>query len=388
MPITVKNSVQFPEIGQIRKGGVMTKTQDPSQTRPGKDLNEKFRVLFFPGNEASAEKFISAHPKEGLFPTRILAMLPFQRLDDCWVVYNEAYSAGRMLARADGEKYITLRDGRTGEYIVSNGEPYKPFTVGDMVSYTDPHGKRQNIKIKPVGKLYLFLPGLDRAVYMTLKTTSFYDALNIQGQLNAIEHIAAGFGAGSVQGITIWIYRRPQMITWNKPDGSAVRVEKWLINVEIDVEWMKRAAERMSRFALGEGTDAPALPASISGTFDPDEDEDHDEATEGAFVEAQVEPETTIVSPRPAPNGHGHEPEPDAAPLTGHYVVPKGENAPNALVSSGICDSVPAASALLSKHVPQTIRADAQKVVDWGYRYRGYRDADNSVEEAAKLASA
>ncbi len=300
MPITVKNSVQFPEIGQIRKGGVMTKSQDPSQTRPGKDLNEKFRVLFFPGNETSAEKFIAANPGEGLFPTRIKAMLPFQRLDDCWVVYNEAYSAGRMLARADGEKYITLRDGQTGEYIISNGAPYKPFTVGDVVSYTGANGKRQNIKIKPVGKLYLFLPVLDRAVYMTLKTTSFYDALNIQGQLNAIESIAAGLNRGSVQGINIWIYRRPQMITWNKPDGSAVRVEKWLINIEIDVEWMKRAAERMSRFALGEGADAPALPASIAGTIDPDEEDEHEDVTEGSFVDTNTEPETTIVSPKPA----------------------------------------------------------------------------------------
>ena len=91
---------------------------------------------------------------------------------------------------------------------------------------------------------------------------------------------------------------------------------------------------------------------------------------------------------QPAPNGNSHEPEAEAAPQTGHYIVPKGESAPNALVSSGICDNVPAASALLSKHVPQSIRGDAQKVVDWGYRYRGYRDADKSVEEAAKLASA
>ena len=312
MPITIKNSVQFPEIGQIRKGGVK------SEKAPGVDLKEKFRVLFFPGNEASAEKFIKAHPEEGLFPTRIQAMLPFQRLDDCWVVFNEAYSAGRMLARADGEKYITLRDGRTGEYIVSNGEPYKPFTVGDMVSYTNSRGDRQNIKIKPVGKLYLFLPDLDRAVYMTLKTTSYYDALNIQSQLNAIESIAAGLNRGSVQGIHIWIYRRPQSITWNKPDGTAVRVEKWLINIEIDTDWMRRAAERMSRFALGEGADIPELPASIAGTVDPDEEDEHEDATEGLFVDTKTEPETTIVSPKPAPSAKSeaeHGVEPDHKPL-------------------------------------------------------------------------
>ena len=192
MPITIKNSVQLPEIGQIRKGDVK------GENKPGADLKDRFRVLFFPGNEASAKLFVEKHPEEKLFPKRIKAMLPFPRLDDCWVVYNEAYSAGRMLARADGEKYITLRDGRTGEYIISDGKPYRPFKVGDTVNYTSSNGKAQSIKIKPVGKLYLFLPELDRAVYMTLKTTSFYDALNIEEQLGAIESIASGINQVSV----------------------------------------------------------------------------------------------------------------------------------------------------------------------------------------------
>lgn len=120
--------------------------------------------------------------------------------------------------------------------------------------------------------------------------------------------------------------------------------------------------------------------ASILGMYADEDTDGNHQATKPA---AKSEP-----AAQPAPTGHGHEPEAEAAPVTGHYIVPKGESAPNALVSSGICDNVPAASALLSKHVPQSIRGDAQKVVDWGYRYRSYRDADKSVEEAARLASA
>ena len=295
MPITIKNSVQLPEIGQIRKGDVK------GENKPGADLKDRFRVLFFPGNEASAKLFVEKHPEEKLFPKRIKAMLPFPRLDDCWVVYNEAYSAGRMLARADGEKYITLRDGRTGEYIISDGKPYRPFKVGDTVNYTSSNGKAQSIKIKPVGKLYLFLPELDRAVYMTLKTTSFYDALNIEAQLGAIESIASGINHGSVMGVPIWIYRRPQYIAWNQPDGNAVRVEKWLINVEIDTEWIKSAANRMSRFALG-GGDLPALPSSFGSDFDPNDEGDDipDEAQEGSFVDA---PQHEATPPTPDAKG-------------------------------------------------------------------------------------
>ncbi|MHB0965989.1 MAG: ERF family protein [Bellilinea sp.] len=120
--------------------------------------------------------------------------------------------------------------------------------------------------------------------------------------------------------------------------------------------------------------------ASILGMYaDEDTDGNHQ------AVKPAAKPESPA---QPTPSGNGHNQEAEAAPATGLYVVPKGENPPNALVSAGICDSVPAASALLSKHVPQAIRGDAQKVVDWGYRYRSYRDADKSVEEAAKLASA
>lgn len=308
MPITtVKNSVLFPEIGQIRKGGVK------SDKAPGRDLNEKFRVLFFPGNEGSEKKFTDSYGS--LFPTKIRAMLPFASLDDCWVVYNEAYSAGRMLARADGEKYITLRDGRTGEYLVANGEPYRQFTPGDVVGYTDGRGKTQRIKIKPVGRLYLFLPDLERAVFLTLKTTSYYDAININQQLGAVAAMGKNLNNGSVAGIGIQIYRRPQSITWNQEGGNAVRIDKWLINIEVDPDWMRSAIERLSKFALTGGTQMPALESGIVGDVDPNDEGDDipDGIANGEFedVENAPEPEPAPASkstPEPAPKANGAMP--------------------------------------------------------------------------------
>jgi len=308
VPITtVKNSVLFPEIGQIRKGGVK------SDKAPGRDLNEKFRVLFFPGNEGSEKKFTDSYGS--LFPTKIRAMLPFASLDDCWVVYNEAYSAGRMLARADGEKYITLRDGRTGEYLVANGEPYRQFTPGDVVGYTDGRGKTQRIKIKPVGRLYLFLPDLERAVFLTLKTTSYYDAININQQLGAVAAMGKNLNNGSVAGIGIQIYRRPQSITWNQEGGNAVRIDKWLINIEVDPDWMRSAIERLSKFALTGGTQMPALESGIVGDVDPNDEGDDipDGIANGEFedVENAPEPEPAPASkstPEPAPKANGAMP--------------------------------------------------------------------------------
>ena len=50
-----------------------------------------------------------------LTPTRIIATLPFNSMNDCWVDAYEAYTKGRMIARADDEHFIRLVDLATGK---------------------------------------------------------------------------------------------------------------------------------------------------------------------------------------------------------------------------------------------------------------------------------
>jgi len=121
---TTKLSIAFPEVGVIRKGA-----EKADNGVVGKDLNDRFRVVFYPGAGEIAAAFFAAY--DTYQPHTIRAMAPFRSVWDAWSNYNEAYNAGRMIAQADDEHYIVLRDPLTGEYQVRNGEPHRPYTPGE-----------------------------------------------------------------------------------------------------------------------------------------------------------------------------------------------------------------------------------------------------------------
>lgn len=285
MPITtVKSSMSFPEAGQIRKGAPKEKREKNGRAYEtvGKDLGQAVRFVVFEGRDSAfiAAKLLDLY---GLTSTKpILCMLPFAHVSDCWEVYNECYTGGRMVARADGERYIRFVNPATGTVEVDEGEPYRPYNGERSIEYDNKEGKHFVLPVKPVGKLKVFLPELERFVWFTVKTTSYYDAINLEAQLSAIQGLADTLNNGSCAGIRFYLYRMQKDVTWNKPDGTASRVPKWLLNVEVDPEWVKAAVARLSQFALtGQGTAAGLLPATIgtiSGTTDPDDDDDHDEA--------------------------------------------------------------------------------------------------------------
>lgn len=295
MPITtVKSSMSFPEAGQIRKGGAKQKQVKNGREYEtvGKDLGQALRLVVFEGRDSA---YITAKLLDlygGLTTDKpILCMLPFQRVSECWEVWNEAYSAGRMVMRADGEHYIRLIDPESGAMVVDDGQPYKPFNGEREIRYT--RGDRQYVlPIKPTGRLKLFLPELERFVWFTLKTTSYYDAINLEAQLGAIQNLADSLNGGSCAGIRFYLYRTQKDVTWNKPDGTASRVTKWLLNVEVDPEWVKSAIGRLNQFALtGHGTAAALLPQPIIGTVDPDEPE-HDEDEPEIIIPGEKQPNT------------------------------------------------------------------------------------------------
>jgi hypothetical protein len=220
---------------------------------------------------------------------------------DSWSWANEAYTAGRMVAKADDTHYLMKRDPLTGAYQVTDGEPWLAFEPGQSIVYQK-GGKKIELKLRTVGRLRLFLPEMERLVQLTLKTTSYYDRLNIDGQLASIQSMANTLNHGNAAGIPLHIFRLEQEITWNKPDGSAQRVKKWLINIEADSEWVKAAVGRLSRFALtGEqitGLLQPPTPPAqtVMGKVEPEQEEVDEnpsdaEVFEGETVETEP-PET------------------------------------------------------------------------------------------------
>jgi hypothetical protein len=125
--------------------------------------------------------------------------------------------------------------------------------------------------------------------------------LNIKSQLAGIQAIADIVNGGNAGGVIFTVYRSQQNVTWNKPDGGAMRVDKWFFNIQADPEWVKKAFARMSSNALtGEVLAKALLPGdNIEGPVNPETEEEFtpsEDAIEGEFTEPE-EPPAKVEKP-------------------------------------------------------------------------------------------
>jgi hypothetical protein len=239
--MTRKQQTAFPEVGTVHKGA-------PKQdNRWGDDLEERFRIEFAPDTLKAQTCFYATY--NSYYPTELHAMFVSSSVWETWYFANEAYSqSSQRIAVADDSQILHLRNPATGEVLVRNGEPFTEFIPGQTFHYK--HGERQyEVKLRPTGRLSLFLPELEQLVSFTLRTTSFYDRINIEKQLGAIQGLANALNGGNAAGIPIRVYRRLGWVTWNKPKGGAIRSQKWLINLEPEPTWAKQAMKKLTNFA-------------------------------------------------------------------------------------------------------------------------------------------
>lgn len=261
----------FPEIAQIRKGA------PKEEGKIGRDLNY-FRVEFAEGEQAAAQTFVTRYGQQ---PQEIDVLLPFNEIDRCWEAWLEAYTAGRMVARTDGEKFIYWVDTKTGEIKVKDGEPYTPYKDGMAVgSYTDSKNREVSVFCKPTGRLKVVLPVLARMAYATLVTTSAHDIQNISSQLDALWNI----NGGRIAGIPLKLRRRPKKISVPKPDGTRARMTKFMLSIEADPDWVKAKLMEVKKLALP-GNGLALLPEPEISHAEPIEAEDG--AEQGDYYEEE-----------------------------------------------------------------------------------------------------
>ena len=327
MVTTIKQSVSFPEVATIRKGGAKvdkTRSDGSKYQSVGADLQDKFRVVFEPGTDDLAKAFLAEYGSYEV--SAIRAMLPFPKVLESWRSYNEAYANGRMVAQADNDHYLMIRNPRTGEYLVKDGEPFTPFVPGKPFEYKGKDDKPMSLPVKPHSSLKLFLPytikmNSVRLVHFTLKTSSFYDSQNILNNLAAIQSVADTLNNGNAAGIPIILYRRLTDILWNHTDGTASREKKWLVYVEVSPEWTADAMRRFASLASG-GSSTYMLPAPQTqpavinaGRNDPnpaddtDEEEDHSDAVDIVSVETPAPIREETVSAPVTPLVRPYAPE-------------------------------------------------------------------------------
>lgn len=265
MPIKglTDRGLAFPEIGQIRKGA------KKGENRPGADLTY-FRVEFDEQEQKAAAKFRAIYKDK---PAYIRIMFPFNEIERMWDAWYEAYTAGRMVARSDGE-YIVYQLDDKGDIIVHGGtdlQGNKVLHPADGVAGKDYKGNP--VKFKATGRLKVIIPELERAAYLTVMTTSVHDIANISSQLAAFKEL----NGGQLAGIPFLLRRRPKEIsTPSGQNGQRARRVKWLISIEADPEWVKAKLAEVRTLALpnvDEGLLLPSGEVEQGLEYDPDEDE-------------------------------------------------------------------------------------------------------------------
>lgn len=249
MPIKglTDRGLAFPEIGQIRKGA------KKGENRPGADLTY-FRVEFDEQEKKAAEAFkVIYHDK----PAYIRIIFPFNEIERMWDAWYEAYTAGRMIARSDGE-FITYMLDEQGEIVVHNGVDLSGNRVphpANGIAGKDYRGNQ--IKFKATGRLKVLIPELSRAAYLTVMTTSVHDIANISAQLGAFKEL----NNGQLAGIPFLLRRRPKAIsTPSGENGQRARRVKWLISIEADPEWVKAKLGEVKALAMPQVDDGLLLP--------------------------------------------------------------------------------------------------------------------------------
>lgn len=270
LDIQAKAEATFPKLGVIRKGA------KKGQNKPGQDLTHFRLDDAAEVAEAYQALYGTTEPREmGIF-------LPFDDLDRVFRAYHELYSAGTLLCQGDGKQVQYMRNPQTGQLLARNGYAVVDFQVGQAkfaIGESIPcpgmaHGLYPHCaKCKPHGYLMAIIPEVKRFGYYEFKTTSFYDILNLTGNLRAI----MALNNGRLTGVPLVVRRAPQQISTPTPDGKRVRREKWLLSIEAAPGWVDMMQRRWNALEAG---DAP-LALLASGDEAADEDDEN-----GGFIEA------------------------------------------------------------------------------------------------------
>lgn len=218
-----RDTASFPRIGKLRKGAA----KPQNGNAPGKDL-EYFR---FDTDDAEAnERFVEAY---GNMPKKINVYLPFETVEENFSTWQEAYVAGGLKHRCDGETCVIWQ---------------KPDGTYSQEPIPCPGG------CKEVGRLNVIIPELARLAYVTAETHSINDILNLTDNLEAALALR-----GSLTGIPFVLSRRPVEIS-TPSDGKRVRRTKWLLFLEPHPDWVRVQLATMRHNALTMAADGLALP--------------------------------------------------------------------------------------------------------------------------------
>ena len=226
--LTDRQEARFPRIGFLRKGG--KKRQRNGKEIMGVDLDH-FR--FDSEDEGAVADFTEAYGNE---PKQVNVFFPWPTAEQNFQAWKEAYTAGALQHRCDGETCVLWLDD-DGEYRT---DP-RPCPGG----------------CKEVGYLSVIIPELGRFAFVTALTHSIHDIMELQSNLEAYELLG-----GQLRGVPFVLRRVERKISTPGSNGKRVRRAKWLMHLETKPEWSKMKLAGLEMDALPAHVRA-ALPAPV-----------------------------------------------------------------------------------------------------------------------------
>jgi len=204
----------FPRIGTLRKGAPKV-----SERQPGADLKDRFRL-----DTQDAEVAAAFERAYGDAPNNIRVMLPYATVAENFDTWQEEWSAGSLKHRCDSRTCV--------RWLAPDGTYHddpKPCPGG----------------CKPAGRLQVWIPELQRAGVILVPTTSIWDIIELQSNLDAAQAMR-----GDLRGIPFILRRAPRKISTPGSDGKRRRLEKWLLSIEPAPDWVRLQLAATARAAL------------------------------------------------------------------------------------------------------------------------------------------
>ncbi len=232
----------FPEIGRIRKG----EAKKLGENKPGKDLTY-FR-FDIDRNETEAIAWVKENfPKE---PRELFFMLPFRTVEENYYRCREAWVGGGLLHRCSEQEHwedgaIQFERGLDGKPVVDNYRPEKICELSAIKYINRKTKQTAEAHCKSVGRLKIFFPQMERLVFFTVITTSIHDTENLYNELEGYKNI----GPRGLIGVPFILKRVPKKISVPAEDGGRMRLEKWMLHIEVHPKYASKAIRAMTAAA-------------------------------------------------------------------------------------------------------------------------------------------
>lgn len=223
-------------------------------------------------------------------PVLLAATFPYDSVWESVTFTWEANLPTMMVAQAtvEGGRFTTLRHPKTREYIVKDGEPFRPF---------DPRDKNTRefvvdgiaVKMKSTTRVRLHLIDFlvrNQLAEVELKSTAAYDGIQLKRQLNALQKFCQAHNGGTVAGVPLHIFRKKGRVVWQRQDGATV-LEKWLLNIVPNPAWIGEKFGNLGKYAIS----PPSNPFEDQDD-DVRVDEDFETEDDDSEISRQVKPPT------------------------------------------------------------------------------------------------